>query len=141
MLTSSGTVDTNLILNTSNINYKNLKGNKYAKTEWSKNKLWTDVEDPRFIEWMKPPMSSNFYKIYGIYYGDLIKGTYRLSIKNDVRLLDNTRIEKEVFITNLTWLGGNNPWMYYSFFMVAIFLLFVGGSLMYVEKLEKAEYD
>ncbi len=90
---------------------------------------------------MKPPMSSNFYKIYGILNGDLQKGAYKLSIRNDVRLLDSTRIEKEVFITNLTWLGGNNPWMYYSFFMVAIFLVFVGGSLMYVEKLEKAEYD
>ena len=123
------------------INYEGLKGKKYKVTEATKDKVWLDVENPRFIEWMKPPMSANFYKIYGIYKGNLAKGMYRLSIVNDVRLLDSTRIEKEVFITNLSWLGGNNPWMYYAFFMVAIFLLFVGGSLLYVEKIEKAEYD
>ena len=92
-------------------------------------------------------MSSSFYKLYGVVKSDLSKGTYKLSIIPgnkkwpDLRLTEQSRIEKEIFITNLSWLGGNNPWMYYSFFMVAIFLLFVGGALLYVEKLEKAEYD
>lgn len=133
--------NSDLLLSATDINYKDLKGNKYKLTADTKPKVWMDVEDPRFIEWMKPPMSSNFYKLYGIFKGDLKKGTYKLSIINDVRLLDTTRIEKEIFITNLSWLGGNNPWMYYAFFMVAVFLIFVGGALMYVEKLEKAEYD
>lgn len=99
------------------------------------------VDIARFIEWMKPPMSSSFYKLYGVYNGDLSKGTYKLSILPDLRLTDASRIQKEIFITNLSWLGGNNPWMYYTFFMVAIFLIFVGGALLYIEKLDKAEYD
>lgn len=92
-------------------------------------------------------MSSSFYKLYGVIDTKLSKGTYKLSIVpgnlllSDLRYSDQSRIEKEIFITNLSWLGGNNPWMYYTFFMVAIFLLFVGGSLLYVEKLDRAEYD
>lgn len=97
---------------------------------------------------MKPPMTSTFYKLYGIIGDKFTVGTYRLSIMNgrqlfepDARLPATSKIEKEIFITTLGWLGSNNPWMYYSFFMVAIFLLFVGGALLYVEKLDRAEYD
>lgn len=59
----------------------------------------------------------------------------------DARLSAISKIQKEVFITNLGWMGGNSPWMYYAFFMAAVFLLFVGGALLYVEKLKTAEYD
>lgn len=97
---------------------------------------------------MKPPMTSTFYKLYGVIGEKLTVGTYKLLIVNgivpdnlDARLSAASKIQKEVYITNLGWLGSNNPWMYYSFFMVAIFLLFVGGALLYVEKLDKAEYD
>lgn len=93
-------------------------------------------------------MTSTFYKLYGVIGTGLSVGTYRLSIINgrldlmaDALLPATSKIQKEVYITNLSWLGSNNPWMYYAFFMVAIFLLFVGGVLLYVEKLDKAEYD
>lgn len=105
------------------------------------NKVVTYPDPERFIEWMKAPLSSNFYKLWGIVNQDLPKGNYRITISGDLGLVGTTKIQKELYFTNLTWLGGNNPFMYYAFFMVAIFLLFVGGALLYIEKLDKAEYD
>ena len=89
---------------------------------------------------MKAPLSSNFYKLWGIINQDLEMGNYRITISADMSLVTTTKVQKELYFTNLTWLGGNNAWMYYAFFMVAIFLLFVGGALLYIEKLDKAEY-
>ena len=51
----------------------------------------------------------------------------------------NLTIQKSLVLQNLNWMGGYNPWMYYGYFMAAIFLLFAGGALMYVRKLEEAE--
>ena len=44
-------------------------------------------------------------------------------------------------MTNLGPLGGNNPWMYYAFFIVGIFLLFASGALVFVDKLSIAKYE
>lgn len=79
-LDDNGAVTGDLVLDTTNINYKNLRGNKYKITDDTKNELWTNVEDPRFIEWMKPPMSSSFYKLWGVINGELKKGNYKLTV-------------------------------------------------------------
>lgn len=92
----------------------------------------------RFIEWMQPPLRSTFYKLWGKIEADLEKDIYRLTIKNDARL-SKLNIEKAVVFQNVSWLGGSNPWMYYAYFCMALFLMFAGGSLMYIRKLEHAE--
>ena len=40
---------------------------------------------------------------------------------------------------NVSWIGGDNPWLYYAYFMSALIFLFGGGALMYIKKLESAE--
>ena len=137
---TQGQIKKNYSLDTSQIAYKGIVGNKYKVSDATRNKLWLNVEDPRFVEWMKPPVSSNFYKLWGILNDSLPGGTYQISIFNDARL-SNTSIHKGIFMTNLGWLGGNNSLMYYTFFMSAIFVLVTAGALMYVEKLEKAEFE
>lgn len=79
-------------INTKDINYKNLKGNKYKKTDDTAAKLWTDVEEESFIEWMKPPVSSDFKKLHGIIADTLEVGTYRFSVlTKGTRLLTEMR--------------------------------------------------
>lgn len=95
---------------------------------------------------MRPPVRSTFYKLWGKIDQDLDKGTYRVTIQNgmyyyyilDVRL-SSFNIEKSLVLQNTNWLGGYNPWLYYSYFMSALIFFFAGGSLMYIRKLEDAE--
>lgn len=43
---------------------------------------WVNVTNERFIEWMRAPLRSNFYKLWGIIDKDLEKGLYRFDISN-----------------------------------------------------------
>lgn len=83
------TIGSKITIDASNINYPKLKGNKYKLTAENTNNAWINVEDrrlpltlDRFIEWMKPPMTSTFHKLYGIIDKDFTVGTYKLTILN-----------------------------------------------------------
>lgn len=99
---------------------------------------WVDVTNERFMLWMRAPLRSNFYTLWGIIDQDLDQGMYRIDITNDVTYY-NLTLQKSVVLQNLNWMGGYNPWLYYAYFMAAAILLFAGGALMYVRKLEEAE--
>ena len=82
MLDNNNNVIKNIPLDASNINYKGLAGSKFKVSDSTKSKLWTNVEDPRFIEWMKPPMNSDFYKLWGVINDGFQPGNYQVIINN-----------------------------------------------------------
>ena len=48
-------------------------------------------------------------------------------------------IEKSLVLETTNWLGGENPWMYYSYFLAALIFFFAGGALLYIRQMEEAE--
>ena len=100
----------------------------------------------RFIEWMRAPSRSTFYKLWGKIYQDLEPGLYQIYITNGTvstqedNSLSALPIEKSIVLQNIGWMpGANNPWVYYSYFMAATLCIFSAGTLLYVRKLEEAE--
>ncbi len=43
---------------------------------------WTDVTNERFMMWMRAPLRSNFYTLWGVIDQDLDQGLYKLDISN-----------------------------------------------------------
>lgn len=71
---------------------------------------WQDVEDERFITWMRVAGMPNFRKPYGIIHGDLPKGKYTLTIENnyDVKPFQGT---KKFFMSTTNSYGGRNTFL------------------------------
>mmetsp|Transcript_16826 Transcript_16826/g.18748 ORF Transcript_16826/g.18748 Transcript_16826/m.18748 type:complete len:299 (-) Transcript_16826:55-951(-) len=80
---------------------------------------WMDVEDERFITWMRVAGMTNFRKPYGIIHEDLPKGKYELEIENNYPVSSFSG-EKKFFYSTTNSYGGRNRFL-------AVCYLVVGG--------------
>ena len=93
---------------------------KKFKNSDHRYKQWIDVEQERFIVWMRPAALPDFRKPWGkIDDRDLKKGEYTLTIENNypVKSFDG---EKYFILSTVNALGGKN-------YLLAILYLIVGG--------------
>ena len=79
----------------------------YKRTKNWKEVQWLDVEDERFISWMKIAVHPTFRKLWGVIEEDLDAGSYSIEIENnyDVSKWDG---EKHFVLTTANGLGGRN---------------------------------
>lgn len=54
---------------------------KFKKTNGGEEQ-WVDVTNERFMLWMRAPLRSNFYTLWGIIDQDLDQGLYKIDITN-----------------------------------------------------------
>jgi len=78
---------------------------------------WKDVEDERFIVWMRPAALPDFRKPWGRIERDLNKGNYTLTIQNNypVKSFDG---EKYFILSTVNVLGGKNYFLAILYFVV-----------------------
>ena len=91
---------------------------KYKNSD-NMQKQWINVEDERFMVWMRPAALPDFRKPWGKINKDLKKGNYVLNIKNNypVKSFDG---EKYFILSTVNSLGGKN-------YFLAILYYVVGG--------------
>lgn len=148
---ASGQIEIDIPITTSGIAWENQKDKfvlqKDGNTSWIDTRNGrTSLISERFIEWMRTPLRSTFYKLWGKIHQDLESGLYQIYINNgkccsneDISL-SALPIEKSIVLQNVGWIPtANNPWVYYSYFMAATLCIFSAGTLLYVRKLEEAE--
>jgi hypothetical protein len=72
--------DTTIEIKDKGIVWDGLKGTRFKNDD--KSKQWADVEEERFIDWMKQPMTPNFSHLVGVISSDLKEGHYLMQITN-----------------------------------------------------------
>lgn len=78
---------------------------------------WADVEDERFVVWMRNSPFPDFRKIWGKIEEDLSPGTYQINVKSqwDISSFDG---EKYIVLSQTNSLGGKNLFLGYSYIVV-----------------------
>ncbi len=71
---------------------------------------WADVEDERFIVWMRVAGMKNFRKPWGIIHEDLPEGKYKLLIQ-DKYPVSSFQGEKRFFMSTTNTYGGRNRFL------------------------------
>jgi len=104
----SGKTGEQINLSTKNIAWHGFEGTKFKST--NKSREWVDVEDERFINWMRPNTLSNVYKAWGRFEQSLIPGEYIVKIYN---FQDEARFggHKYFGFASLTKLGADNSYI------------------------------
>lgn len=92
--------------------------------DW-KSIQWQDVEDQKFIVWMRTAGLPNFRKLYGEIKEDLKKGTYELRIKNlyDVSSFAGS---KYFVLSTTNLLGGTNYFLAVCYIIVGALCIMFG---------------
>ena len=91
--------------------FKNLKLDNWRDIQW------LDVEDERFMVWMRPAGLNNFRKIWGKINKTLEEGNYVLSITNNYPVSD-FKGKKSFVLSNANFLGGKNYLLGWSYVIV-----------------------
>ena len=92
---------------------------KYKNSNNHNEHQWLNVEDERFMIWMRPAALPDFRKLWGRIEKDLRKGNYILTISNNYPVKQFNG-EKYFILTTVNKLGGKN-------YFLAIVYLVVGG--------------
>ena len=92
---------------------------KYKNSENYTEHQWINVENERFIVWMRPAALPDFRKPWGRIEKELIKGNYTVSITNNypVKSFDG---KKYFILSTVNILGGKN-------YLLSILYLVIGG--------------
>jgi len=99
--------------------YKNL-----ADVTLKQTKQWLDVEDERFMVWMRASATPNFRKVWAKINSNLAAGTYTVSITNNWHV--NVFSGKKYFILAKTnGLGGKN------YFLATVYIIMGGLCLIF----------
>jgi len=91
--------------------FKNIKEENWRDIQW------LDVEDERFMVWMRPAGLNNFRKIWGKINKTLQEGNYVLSITNNYPVSD-FKGKKSFVLSNANFLGGKNYLLGWSYVIV-----------------------
>lgn len=100
-------------------NFKNLPQDNWRDIQW------LDVEDERFIVWMRPSAFPNFRKLWGKIEDTLTKGEYTLEITNNFPV-ESFRGKKSFVISTVNMLGGKNTFMYLCYMVLGAFTMICG---------------
>ena len=92
---------------------------KKFKNSENMHKQWLNVENERFMVWMRPATLPDFRKTWGIINKDLKKGKYILEIENNYPV-ESYDGEKYFILSTVNALGGKN-------YFLAILYFIVGG--------------
>ena len=117
---------------------------KYKNAPNSDQIQWLNVEDERFIVWMRPAALPDFRKLWGKIDKDLSKGDYELTIDNryPVKSFEG---EKYFILSTVNVLGGKNYFLGIIYLVVAGicivsgFLFIIGYKVYNDEKTIKVE--
>ena len=97
--------------------------NNYKNSENSNEHQWLDIEDERFMVWMRPAALPDFRKPWGIIERDLTKGDYIVTITNNypVKSFDG---KKYFILSTVNRLGGKN------YFLATLYVVIGGISIL-----------
>ena len=106
-------------INPKNIAWNSDRKGRYRRPENAEKLQWTDVEDERFMVWMRPAGLPDFRKLWGRIEQDLVSGIYYLQITNNYHV-KSFNGKKSFVLSTVNTFGGNNTFL-------AIMYLAVGG--------------
>ena len=119
LLTSDETGLLVLDINPKNISWKSDRNGRYRRPKNAEKIQWMDVEDERFMVWMRPAGLPDFRKLWGRIEQDLVKGKYYLKITNNYHV-ESFNGKKSFVLSTVNTFGGDNTFL-------AIVYLVVGG--------------
>ena len=116
---------------------------KKFKNSNNYNIQWKDVEDERFIVWMRPASLPDFRKPWGKIERNLQKGNYILTVDNKYPV-ESFKGEKYFILSTVNALGGKNYFLAILYFVVggvsiAAGILFFIGHKRYNSDNEKTQ--
>ena len=116
---------------------------KYKNSPNYKNTQWLDVEDERFIVWMRPAALPDFRKLWGKIENDLLKGDYELTIVNNYPV-KSFEGEKYFVLSTVNLIGGRNYFLGIFYEVVAgvciiAGILFIIGDKYYNDGKDKKD--
>ena len=103
---------------------------KYKNSENANERQWLDVEDERFIVWMRPAAIPDFRKPWGIVERDLTKGDYVVTITNNYPV-KSFEGQKYFILSTVNGLGGKNYFLAILYFIMGGISI-VSGLLFYI---------
>ena len=131
-----------------NINFEDIAWSvdvkKYKNAPNYQEIQWQDVEDQRFIVWMRPAALPDFRKLWGKIEKDMNKGEYTLTIVNNYPV-KSFEGEKYFILSTVNVLGGKNYFLGIIYLVVAGvciisgFLFIIGYKVYNDEKTIKVE--
>ena len=117
---------------------------RYKNSENYSNHQWLNVEDERFMVWMRPAALPDFRKPWGRIERDLSEGNYTLIIENNypVKSFDG---KKYFILSTVNGLGGKNYFLAILYFVmggisiISGILFFFGYNNYVLKKNQKVE--
>lgn len=96
---------------------------------------WQDMEDPRFIVWMRNAGLPNFRKLYGVIDEDIKAGTYTLKVDAQYNVAPFEG-KKQFVLSQANVLGGKNEMLYMIYFIAGTitFVMTLGFCFFCVKK-------
>lgn len=106
-------------INPKNIAWKSDRNGRYRRPKNAEKIQWTDVEDERFMVWMRPAGLPDFRKLWGRIEQGLTKGKYYLKVTNNYQV-ESFNGKKSFVLSTVNMFGGDNTFL-------AVVYLVVGG--------------
>lgn len=135
--------DEGISINGKNIAWETDK-KRYKNSENYLADQWLNVEDERFMIWMRPAALPDFRKLWGRIEKDLNKGEYILTITNNYPV-KHFNGEKYFILSTVNGLGGKNYLLAYLYLILGAisiivgFLFWFGYKKYNIEKTQKVE--
>ncbi len=95
---------------------------RFKRAENYDKSQWIDVEDERFIVWMRPAGLPTFRKLWGKIKIDLSEGEYKLIIVNNYPV-KSFKGKKSFVLSTVNGLGGKNNFLGIAYIVVGCFSL------------------
>ena len=117
---------------------------KYKNSENYTEHQWINVEDERFIVWMRPAALPDFRKPWGRIEKELNKGDYTLTITNNYPV-KSFKGKKYFILSTVNVLGGRNYFLAILYFIiggvsiVAGIMFWIGYKKYNIDKIEKLD--
>jgi hypothetical protein len=112
-------------INSTNIAWGADRNGRYKKPKNANKIQWIDVEDERFMVWMRPSGVPNFRKLWGRINEKLYKGKYYLHITNNYQV-ESFNGKKTFVLSTINALGGDNKFLALSYIIVGGISIIIG---------------